>query len=242
MPVRGRGDDQAALALPDRRQEVHDPRRQVLRVVLQPDPLLRVERGQVVEEDLVLRLLRRLVVDRLDLQQGEVALRVLRRPHLARDRVAGTQVEAPDLRGRDVDVVRPREVVVVRGAQESEAVGQDLQDAFRVDEPVALGLGLQDLEDQLLLAEPREALDAEVARKRVEIRNPLLLQLGQDEPARATGRGRAELARARLRGDVGHDDALALGTGILTGTGTTGEAVAGMAGRWRCAHGCESLL
>jgi hypothetical protein len=38
--------------------------------------------------------------------------------------------------------------------------------------PSLLGLGLQDLEDQLLLAEPREALDAEVARKRVEIRNP----------------------------------------------------------------------
>ena len=60
-------------------------------------PLLRVERRQVVEEDLVAGDLGVLEVDRLDLDEREVALALLGRPDLAGDGVAGAQVEAPDL-------------------------------------------------------------------------------------------------------------------------------------------------
>ena len=77
----------------------------------------------------------RLEVDRFDLDQGEVALAFLRRADLTRDRVAGMQIELADLRGRHVDVVGTREVVVVGRAQEAEAVGQDLEDALREDGP-----------------------------------------------------------------------------------------------------------
>ena len=49
----GRRDDQAALALADRGDEVDDPARQVARLGLQAQPLLRVERGQLAELDAV---------------------------------------------------------------------------------------------------------------------------------------------------------------------------------------------
>ena len=78
--------DQAALALADGRQQVEHARRDVVLDGLQPDPLLRVERREVVEKDLVARLVGRLEVDRLHLDQREVALAVLGRADLAGDR------------------------------------------------------------------------------------------------------------------------------------------------------------
>ena len=51
--------------------------------------------------------------------------------------------------------------MVVGAAEEAEAVGQDLQDALGEDEPLLLGLGSQDLEDQLLLLHGRGAGDVE---------------------------------------------------------------------------------
>src|SRR5712691_2733087 len=91
------GDDQAALALPDWGEEVDDARRVLLRVELEAEVLVRIERGQVVEEDLLAGLLGLLEVDRLDLEQREVALALLGWTDLAGDDVAGTKVEAPDL-------------------------------------------------------------------------------------------------------------------------------------------------
>jgi len=82
-----------------------------------------VQRREVLEQDLVLGRLGRLGVDLVDLDQREVALAVLRRADLALDRVAGVQVEAPDLRGGNVDVVGAREVGGLGRAQEAEAVG-----------------------------------------------------------------------------------------------------------------------
>ena len=116
----GRGHDQAALPFADGDQQVHDAGGDVAVRGLHLDALPRVDRRQVVEEDLVRLDLRRFEVDVLDLQQGKVALAFLGRADLAGDRVAGAQVEAPDLRGRDVDVVRTGQVVVIRRAQESE--------------------------------------------------------------------------------------------------------------------------
>src|SRR5579862_9659994 len=66
---------------------------------------LRIERGQVVEEDFVAGDLGIFKVDGFDFDESEVALAVLGGTHLAGDGVAGAQVELADLRGRDVDVV-----------------------------------------------------------------------------------------------------------------------------------------
>ena len=104
-------------------------------------------------------LLGRLEVDRLDLEQREVALALLGRPDLARIDVAGAQVEAPDLRGRDVDVVGAGEVVLVGRAQEAEAVGQHLEHALGVDAAAFSALRLEDREDQVLLAHAGGVLD-----------------------------------------------------------------------------------
>ena len=56
----------------------------------------------------------------------------------------------------------PGQVVVVGRAQEAEAVGQALEHALGEDQAALLGLRLEDLEDQLLLAHAGGALDAEV--------------------------------------------------------------------------------
>ena len=123
-----------------------------------------IERRQVLEEHALLAAGGRLEVDRLDLDQREVAFAFFRRADLAGDGVAGVQVELADLGGGDVDVVGAGEVVVVGGPQEPEAIRQHLEDAFGEDQPGLLGAGAEDLEDQLLLAHAGRARNLEVAR------------------------------------------------------------------------------
>ena len=77
----------------------------------------------------------------------------MRRTYLAADGVAGFQVELSDLRRRDINVVRPRQVVVIGRAQESVAVRENLQNTFSEDVSFFFTLRLQDLEDEVLLAE-----------------------------------------------------------------------------------------
>ena len=177
-----RRDDQAALALADRRHQVEHASREQIGRRFEDEPLLRIERRQVLEEQLVARLVGRLEVDRFDLDQREVPLPFLGRPDLARDGVAGLQVELADLRRRDVDVVGARQVVVVGGAEEAEAVGQHLEHAFREDEAALLGLRLEDLENQLLLAHAGRAGDVQVLGDLGELLDALVLQLGDVEP------------------------------------------------------------
>ena len=98
----GRRHHQTALALADRRNQIDHARRHVLArgvVALELHALLRVQRRQVLEQDLVLGLLGRLEVDLVDLEQREVALGFLGWADVALDGVAGAQVEAADLRG-----------------------------------------------------------------------------------------------------------------------------------------------
>ena len=141
------------------------------------DALLRIERRQVVEENLVARLFGRLEVDGLDLDQREVLLAFVRRAHVAADGVAGLQVELADLRGRDVDVVGAGQIVVVGRAEEAVAVGQDLEHAFGEDVAFFFALGLKNLEDQVLLAEAAGAGDVEAARKLAQLRDIVFFQL-----------------------------------------------------------------
>ena len=93
-----RRDDQAALPLADRRHQVEHAAGQCVRRGLEDEAFLRIQRREVLEEQLVARQVGRLEVDRLDLDQREVALPFLRRPNLARHGVAGLEVELADLR------------------------------------------------------------------------------------------------------------------------------------------------
>ena len=175
-----RRDDERALALADRGHDVDDARGHVLLgwvLVLHLEPLVGIERRQVVEVDLVARLLRVLEVDGVDLEQREIALALLRAPDLAFDGVAGAQAEAADLRGRDVDVVRARQVVRFRRAQEAEAVGEHLDDALADDVGFADRKLLEDAEHQLLLAHGGGVFDLELFGERDELARALGLEV-----------------------------------------------------------------
>ena len=128
--------DQGALAFADRRYDIDDARGKILlgRIfVFHAQPLVRVERREIVEVDLVARFLGILKVDGVDLEQREIALAFLRASDLALDRVAGAQTESANLRRRDVDVVGAGQVVCFRRAQEAEAVLQNFDNAFADD-------------------------------------------------------------------------------------------------------------
>ncbi len=62
------------------------------------EPLVGIERRQVVEVDLVAGVFGVLEVDRVDLEQREIALPVLRAANLAFHRVAGAQRKSSNLR------------------------------------------------------------------------------------------------------------------------------------------------
>jgi hypothetical protein len=108
-----RRDDETALALADRRAQVDRAGRDVLgRAVadLELEALVGEERREILEENLGLGRFGPVEVDVVDLEQGELALAVLRRTDLAGDGVAGAKPEAADLAGGDIDVVRTGQV------------------------------------------------------------------------------------------------------------------------------------
>ena len=109
--------DQRALALADRRDDVDDAGRKILLgriLVLHAQPLVGIERREVVEVDLVAGLFGVFEVDGVDFEKREIAFALLRAADLALDGVAGAQAEAADLRGRDIDVVGAGQVVRLR--------------------------------------------------------------------------------------------------------------------------------
>src|SRR5690606_12257001 len=157
----GLGDDQRALALALRRHQVEDAAGDVLGrpvATLQAEAPAREQRGEVLEQGLVLARLERLAVDGVHHRQGEVALAVLGPADAAGQVVAGTQVEAADLAGRDVGVVRAGQVAGLGRAQEAEAVRQDLQHAVGLHALAVAGQYLEQGEDHVLLARAGHAL------------------------------------------------------------------------------------
>src|SRR5665213_1279394 len=142
---------------------------------------MRIERRQVIEEDLVAGFLGWLESDRIHLDEGEIALAFLRRADLAGDSIARAEIEAADLRRGNINVIGTGQVVVFRGAEKTEAVRQAFQHAFGKNKSALFGLGLKDLEDQFLLAESRSVLDAHLLGDRVQIDNALVFEFDQIE-------------------------------------------------------------
>ncbi len=86
------GDDERALALADRRDDVDDAAGLVLErgvVDFHLQPLGGVERRQIVEVDFVADAIGVFEIDRIDLGEREITLAVFRRLDLALDGVAG---------------------------------------------------------------------------------------------------------------------------------------------------------
>src|ERR1700674_32075 len=97
FPGAGRRNDEAALSLAERREQIHDAGAGVLARSFKLEAFLRIKRRQVVEKNLVASLVWRLKVDGFDLHQREVFFALVRRTHLAADGVAGLEVKLADL-------------------------------------------------------------------------------------------------------------------------------------------------
>src|SRR5690606_27879582 len=134
-----RRDDQRSLPFADRHDEVDDPGGEDVRLSLQPQPLLRVERSQLVELRPVLSLFRVHPVDRVEADQRVVLvpplLTLAGRAHRAGHRVAPPQAVLLHLRHGDVNVVRARQVA---GGADERVVVQDVDDAGHGNEDVVL--------------------------------------------------------------------------------------------------------
>ena len=128
--------DECALSLADRRDDVDNASGEILLgrvLVFHLQPLVRIERRQVVEIDLVARFLGILKIQRIDLEQSKIALAFFGASDVTVDGVAGAQSEAADLRRRNVNVVRTGQVVCFRRSQKAETIGQHFNDAFADD-------------------------------------------------------------------------------------------------------------
>jgi len=158
----GRCDDECALAASDGRDDVDQAAGDVLfglEVAFQAHLLLGEQRRQVLEHHLVLVGFGRVAVDLVELGEREVAFAILRRAHFAFDHVAGVQVEAADLAGRDVDVVRAGREAGVRAAQKAEAVGKHLEHAVGEHLFARTRTLFDDGKHQLLLAHAASVFD-----------------------------------------------------------------------------------
>ncbi len=159
------------------------------------------------------------MADGLDLEQGKEVLLLLGRADLAGDGVAGLQVESTDLRGRDIDVLRAGQVAEALRAQETKPLRQHFQHAFRVEPAALLGVLLEDVEDDLVLAHGAEVLDLHLLGHGVEIADRHLLQLGDVDLGAFAGLGfgcfqllglEIRIIHRQVRGiDAGRSDAAA---------------------------------
>jgi len=129
--------------------------------------------------DLVARVVGVLEIDRIDLEEGKIALSFLGRADLALDRIAGAKREPPDLGGRDIDVVRAGEVIGLRRTQETETVLKDFEHPRARDFDFLVGQLLEDREQHILLAHGRGILDLEFFGKAEQICRRLGLEIAE---------------------------------------------------------------
>jgi hypothetical protein len=98
-------------------------------------------------------------IDRVDLEQREIALAFFGSTDRPFYRIAGLEREATQLRGRNIDVVRTGQIIGVGRAQEAEPVLQNLDHTLADDLDILRRKLLQDGEHQLLLAHDVRVLD-----------------------------------------------------------------------------------
>src|ERR1035437_8415729 len=147
----GRADDQATLPLADRGDEVDQPGREDVRLGLQTQSLLRVERGELVEVDTVQGLVRLQTVDgvqanqRVELLAGRDLLALAQGPDGTGYCVALAKVVLLDDAERHVDVVLTGQVAA--GAKKRVVV-EHLEDAGHRNQDIVILNGF----DGLILA------------------------------------------------------------------------------------------
>jgi hypothetical protein len=145
-------------------------------VELHLEALVRIERRQIVEVDLVTDLFGIVEIDRVDLQQRKVAFAFLRAPDRPFDGIPGLQREATDLRRGNIDIVGAGEVVGIRRAQKAETILKHFDDAFADNFNILAGKHLQDRKHQFLLAHRAGIFDFERFGERQQIRRGFTLK------------------------------------------------------------------
>ncbi|MPM66236.1 hypothetical protein SDC9_113143 [bioreactor metagenome] len=126
------------MALPDRADQVDDAAGHVLLGGLHPQPLLRVQRGQLGEIGTILHLLGRLAVDRVETHQRVVLLATLPLAGLtdgAGDDVTLAESVFAHHRQRDVGIVGSGQVAT--GPHESVVV-EDIENAADLDQHIVV--------------------------------------------------------------------------------------------------------
>src|SRR5688500_4399085 len=101
--------------------------------------------------DLMTRFVRILEIDRVHLEQREIPLALFGTPDLPLHRITSPQREAPYLRRRHINVVRPWQVIGVWGSEEAEAVLQYFNNPFADDLDLIVSKTFQNTEHELLL-------------------------------------------------------------------------------------------
>ena len=124
-----RRDDQAALPLADRRQQVHHARRQRFRAIFQLDALVRIDRRQLIEIAARI-LLGRHPLDRLHILQARAAAALLPRLRRPGDHHAFAQLVLLDQPLIDKRIARLRDVVLGHVAHEAVALRMKFEDAL----------------------------------------------------------------------------------------------------------------
>src|SRR3989338_939735 len=108
--------------------------------------------GEIVKKHLFLKAFGILKIHRLNLKQGEVFLAFLGRANLAAYRVAGAHIKLANLRGRNIDIVGTRQIIIIWRTQKTKTLGENLQNPLPEHQPVFFRLGLEDLKNKVLLS------------------------------------------------------------------------------------------
>ncbi len=130
LPVRGGATMMPRVPLPMGQTKSMRARGQFFGSRFEDEPLRGKQRREVIEVRFLLRLVRVRAIDGLDFEQRKETFLVFRRTNLARDQIARLQIKPADLRRRDVNILRARQVIETHRAQEAEAFAQNFQHAF----------------------------------------------------------------------------------------------------------------
>ena len=177
-----RSNDQTTLTFTDRGAQVDNTTGQIFGGTVTDFHLhaySREQRGQVLEENLVFRVLWTIVVDRVDFQQCEVPLAFFWRTDFTDDGVASAQVEASNLAWRDINIVWAGQVRSVSGTEEAEAVLENLQHAITGDFLAAFRVLFEQGENHVLLARTGHIFYAHLFGQFEQFGNRLLLEFSQ---------------------------------------------------------------
>ena len=133
--------------------QVHDSRGIIVRGTFNVHFPVWVQGGKVIKENLITRHFRVFVIDGLYFQKRKIPLGFFGLTDLSGDGVAGSQVKSTDLRRGNVNIVRPRQIVVVGCAQKTKSIRKDFKGSFTIDLTIFFKLGLKQGKNEFLFSQ-----------------------------------------------------------------------------------------